>query len=139
MHPGQGEAQQQQSWRLTMKPDSHPEHRQKATTVSWYSSGVACFASTLTATGSTVRAATTATRSPDPNDTATLCNPPQGLVNHLLKQRHILSCRGSMHDREQGRLGCRPGMSLLAQVRGGPQMSLKMIRSIVSLQAGAVT
>lgn len=79
MHPGQGEAQQQQSWRLTMKPDSHPEHRQKATTVSWYSSGVACFASTLTATGSTVRAATTATRSPDPNDTATLCIHHRGL------------------------------------------------------------
>lgn len=40
--------------------------------MSWYSSGVACLAMSLTPMGSTVRAPTTATRIPDPSDMATL-------------------------------------------------------------------
>ena len=59
-------------WARTMYPETQPEHRQKATTVSWYSSGVACFARSRTATGSTVRAVSMATNTPEPSDRATL-------------------------------------------------------------------
>lgn len=44
--------------------------------MSWYSSGVACFARSRTATGNTVRAVSTAITTPEPSDKATLrtCN-----------------------------------------------------------------
>ncbi len=72
----------QQNFIFTRRPLIQEPTRQKAMTVSWYSSSVACAASSRAARGSTVRANATATASDTPSDITTLRRGSHGGVTH---------------------------------------------------------